>query len=87
MSEFTIVGHLIEEPIENIETGEVELKVNISKNNANVIVKVRDILADNAIKYAYIDQLIGIKGEFEDKNQMVAKKITFLDTRKTEEKE
>lgn len=85
MSEFTIVGHLIEEPIENIETGEVELIVNISKNNANVIVKVRDILADNAIKYAYIDQLIGIRGYFEDKNQMVAEKITFLDTRKMEE--
>lgn len=85
MSEFTIVGHLIEEPIENIETGEVELRVNISKNNANVIVKVRDILADNAIKYAYIDQLIGIRGYFEEKNQMVAEKITFLDTRKMEE--
>ena len=86
MSEFTIVGHLIEEPIENIETGEVELKVNIRKNNANIIVKARNVLAHNVIKYAYIDQLIGIRGYFKDKNQMVAEKITFLDTRKTEEK-
>ena len=80
MSEFTIVGHLMEEPIENIETGEVELKVNISKSNANVVVKTRDILADNAIRYGDVEQLVGIRGYFEDNNQLVAEKITLIKT-------
>lgn len=86
MIEFTIIGHLIEEPIENIETGEVELKLKTCKRNASIVVKTRGILANNAIKYGYMEQLIGIKGYFEDNNQMFAEKITFLNTRKTEAK-
>lgn len=88
MNQFTIVGHLVEEPIENLETGEVELKINIYQNNitADVVVKTNGILADNAIKYGHIAQLIGVKGHFEDNGQLIADKITFLNTKLGEEK-
>lgn len=85
MNNFTIVGYLSEEPIENIETGEVELKVDIKKTNVNVVVKARGLLAENIIRFGHAKQLVGIKGEFENNKQLIVQKITFLTTRQMEE--
>lgn len=90
MNQFTIVGHLTEEPIENLETAEVELKVNVcvrkSNISADVVIKATGTLALNTIQYGYVDQLIGVVGHFEDNAQLVADKITFLNTKIREEK-
>ena len=80
IKDFSIVGHLVEEPIENLETGEVELKISINTKEGygNVIVTAK---SDEVIDYAkqgHKDNLVAVIVYLVDKNRLVAERIEIL---------
>lgn len=80
MNQFTIVGHLVEEPIENLETGEVELKISIKTKEGygNVIVTAKDEVIINYAKRGRKDNFVGVTVYLADKNRLVAERIEIL---------
>ena len=80
MNQFTIVGHLVEEPIENLETGEVELKICIKtkEGHGNVIVTAKDDKVINYAKRGRKDNFVGVSVYLADKNKLVAERIEIL---------
>ena len=83
MNQFTIVGHLVEEPIENLETGEVELKISIKTKEGygNVIVTAKDEVIINYAKRGRKDNFVGVTVYLADKNRLVAERIEILGNR------
>ena len=83
MNQFTIVGHLVEEPIENLETGKVELKISINTKEGygNVIVTAKDEKIINYAKRGHKDNLVGVTVYLADKNRLVAERIEILGNR------
>lgn len=83
MNQFTIVGHLVEEPIENLETGEVELKISIKTKEGygNVIVTAKDEVIINYAKRGRKDNFVGVVVYLADKNRLVAERIEILGNR------
>lgn len=83
MNQFTIVGHLVEEPIENLETGEVELKISIKTKEGygNVIVTAKDEVIINYAKRGCKDNFVGVAVYLADKNRLVAERIEILGNR------
>lgn len=80
MNQFTIVGHLVEEPIENLETGEVELKISIKTKEGygNVIVTAKDEKIINYAKQGRKDNFVGVAVYLADKNRLVVERIEIL---------
>lgn len=83
MNQFTVVGHLVEEPIENLETGEVELKINTKTKEGygNVIVTAKDEVIINYAKRGRKDNFVGVAVYLADKNRLVAERIEILGNR------
>lgn len=80
IKDFSIVGHLVEEPIENLETGEVELKISINTKEGygNVVVTAKDEEIINYAKRGHKDNLVALTVYLADKNRLVAERIEIL---------
>lgn len=80
IKDFSIVGHLVEEPIENLETGEVELKISINTKEGygNVVVTTKNEEVINYAKRGHKDNLVAVAVYLADKNRLVVERITFL---------
>lgn len=79
MENIMLVGRLNGEPIENFETGLIELKVNV-KNYNNLLVKAdAEKFGKKINKHFQKDSLIGFRGRFESAGQVIAEKLYFFD--------
>ena len=80
IKDFSIVGHLVGEPIENLETGEVELKISINTKEGygNVVVTTKNEEVINYAKRGHKDNLVAVTVYLADKNRLVVERITFL---------
>ena len=84
MYQVDIIGYVLEEPIENIETGEVEFKINPSKTDIVQNIIFKNNLALIALRDAKKGYMTSVKGHFESAKRLVADRVVFI---KTEEKE
>lgn len=88
MNKFRVIGYLLEEPIEILEQDEVEmiLIVRSEKNYENkIVINAKGELTTIIKQKAHKGIMTKIEGYIADKNQLIAKEITFNKTEENNE--